>query len=124
MSKVQLMLEAQAVRLDDPPPDPSKNGNKPDEDRPGKGADKPHPNPAVALRPPVQPPPPPPRGPFWRWVRHGAVRQTRTWRPRWLLGLLEVVTHPPAFCASALYIEPIAPSCGLPGRPALLVCTP
>lgn len=30
----------------------------------------------------------------WRWVRQGNVPSTREWRPRWLLGLVEVVTHP------------------------------
>lgn len=75
------------------------------------------------LRPPSnepRKPPPPPPGPLFRWVRQGT--RPGTWRPWWLLGLVEVVTYPlPRFSAPALYVPGLRASCGLPARPALLV---
>ena len=37
---------------------------------------------------------PPERPPRWRWVRQASVREVRTWRPWWLLGLVEVIVFP------------------------------
>ena len=58
-----------------------------------------------------------------RWTRQGNVRDRRSWRPWWLLGLVEVVTYPRPrwYGGRVLFVPGIAASCGLPARPALLV---
>lgn len=99
MSKAQAMLEMQAARRwDDPTP------NEPEPLHPG----------------PVGPPP---HGPLFRFVRQRDVRATTVWRPWWLRGLLEVVTHPlPRYLGGrVLFVPGLPASCGLAARPALLV---
>lgn len=82
-------------------------------------ADRPVPR---ALRPPKpEPIKPPPPGPLFRWVRRGP--RERMWRPWWLLGLVEVVSHvgPRFEAGDALYVPGVRASCGLPGRAALML---
>lgn len=58
-----------------------------------------------------------------RWARQGDVRTRTSWRPWWLLGLVEVVTYPrPRWRGSeVMFIPGIAASCGLPAHPAFLM---
>lgn len=76
------------------------------------------------LRPPQPvPPPPPPPGALWRWVRTRDVPRARTWRPWWLLGLVEVVTYPlPRFARGrALYLPGLRAWEDRPAREGMFV---
>jgi len=57
---------------------------------------------------------------LWVWMRQGNVRQPRSWRPWWLLGLVEVVTYPRPHWRSrrAKYIPGCRGIDGFPARPA------
>jgi hypothetical protein len=57
------------------------------------------------------------RGPACVWTRRG--RRSSVWRPWWLLGLVEIRTHPRVeryWC-----IPGMPASCGFPERPAILI---
>ena len=93
MSKVQAMLADQALAVT--------NDARPASGRPVRPVGK-------SVRPAAS---------LWRWVRQRDVPSSRTWRPQWLLGLVEVVTHPlPRWRAQRMIL---VPGCrAIPGFPA------
>lgn len=96
MSKVQAMLAWQDV----PPPAPD---GKPQDDTPPQ--DEPDPRQPSPNRQR--------RGPLFRWTRQRGVARTAVWRPWWLLGLVEVVTHP-----LPRYLDQLVRRIELPALPA------
>jgi len=59
-------------------------------------------------------------------VRQGAVPSTRVWRPRWLLGLVEVVTHPLPHWRSRrmVFVPGLRAIEGFPARSAFMMALP